>query len=51
MVLKSEKKTLNILEGHTKITVCTTCRLTVLSNPPEVAKVATSVKFLNVGKT
>jgi len=30
--------------------VCTTCRLNIFLNPPEAAKVATSVKFFNVGK-
>ena len=48
---KVEEQTLNICEGHTKILVCITCGLNVLKNPPEAAKVATSVKFLNVEKT
>ena len=48
---KVEKKTKNIHEGHTKFLVCTACRLNILKYPPEAAKVATSVKFLNFGKT
>ena len=30
--------------------VCTTCGLKIWKNPPEAAKVVTSVKFFNVGK-
>ena len=48
---KVEEKTYNIGEGHTKILVCTTCRLNIFWNPPEAANVATSVKFFNVEKT
>ena len=48
---KVEEKTKYICEGHTKILVCSTCRLNIFLNPPEAAKVATSVKFFNVEKT
>ena len=50
MMPKTEEKTKNICEGHTKILVCATCKLNILKNPPEAAKVATSVKVFNVGK-
>jgi hypothetical protein len=50
-MLKSGGENLNIHEGHTKILVCITCGLNVFKNPPEAAKVATSVKFFNVEKT
>ena len=48
---KVEEKTYNIGEGHTKILVCTTCRRNIFKNPLEAAKVSTSVKVFNVGKT
>ena len=46
-----KEKTKNICEGHMKILIITTYRLDSKKNPPEAAKVPTSVKLFNVEKT
>ena len=50
-----KEKTKNACDGQTKILVCKTYVYAkykkIKKNPPEAAKVATSVKFFKVGKT
>ena len=51
MMLKNEGENLKYSLLQTHIFICITYRLDSKNNPPEAARVATSIKFFNVEKT
>ena len=51
MMLKNEGENLKYSLLQTHILICITYRLDSKNNPPEAARVATSIKFFNVEKT